>query len=59
MTVFGRVGKLNSGPAFLEQYGWHLVGDVSYEELAGRYVSPTGRVLATSPVERIVYPEKL
>jgi O-methyltransferase involved in polyketide biosynthesis len=48
-----------SWPAFLEKYGWHLVEDVSYEELAGRYVRPTGRVLATSPVERIIYAGKL
>jgi methyltransferase (TIGR00027 family) len=48
-----------SWPAFLEQYGWHLMEDVSYEELAERYVKPTVRVLASSPIERIVYAEKV
>lgn len=47
-----------SWPAFLGKYGWHMVEDISYEELAGRFVRPSGRVLSTSPIERIIYAEK-
>lgn len=44
---------------FLSSYGWRLVDDLQYEELARRYVKPTGRELSSTPVERIVYAEKL
>jgi methyltransferase (TIGR00027 family) len=43
---------------FLASYGWRLIEHYSYEELAERYVKPTGRVLASTPIERIVYAEK-
>ncbi|AAM03623.1 TPA: class I SAM-dependent methyltransferase [Methanosarcina acetivorans] len=46
-------------PKFLERYGWKVVEHVGYEELAGRYIRPTGRELASTPVERIVYAEKV
>lgn len=46
-------------PTFLKEYGWPLIEDVDYNELAGRYMKPTGRILASTPVERIVYAEKL
>jgi methyltransferase (TIGR00027 family) len=45
--------------SFLSSYGWRLVDDLQYEELARRYVKPTGRELSSTPVERIVYAEKL
>lgn len=45
-------------PALLAEYGWRLREDVSYVELAERYVQPTGRVLAATAVERVVYAEK-
>jgi hypothetical protein len=48
-----------SWPAFPERYSWHLIEDVRYEELAERCVKPTGGVLASSPIERIVYAEKV
>lgn len=44
---------------FLEEYGWKVVEHVGYDELAGRYVRSTGRELASTPVERIVYAEKV
>jgi methyltransferase (TIGR00027 family) len=44
---------------FLLEYGWSLIEDLAYKELARRYVAPTGRNLASTPIERIVYAEKL
>ncbi|MEJ2678841.1 MAG: SAM-dependent methyltransferase [Gemmatimonadota bacterium] len=43
---------------FVAGYGWHVVEHVGYDELAERYVAPTGRALASTPIERIVYAEK-
>jgi len=45
--------------AFLEPYGWRVVEHLGAEELAESYVKPTGRELATTPIERIVYAEHL
>jgi methyltransferase (TIGR00027 family) len=44
---------------FLAEYGWGLIEDVGYEELARRYIAPTRRGLVSTPLERIVYAEKL
>jgi methyltransferase (TIGR00027 family) len=44
---------------FLGSHGWDVVEHLGYEELAERYVEPTGRELSSSPIERIVYAEKL
>lgn len=44
---------------FLSGYGWRLINNVSYEELAKRYVEPTGRDLKSMSIERLVYAEKL
>jgi hypothetical protein len=35
---------------FLAAYGWHVVEDLDYEELAERYVKPTGRELTSTPI---------
>ncbi len=43
---------------FLKAYGWRVVEHLGYEELAERYAEPTGRTLASSPIERMVYAEK-
>lgn len=43
----------------LGAYGWRVVEHLGYEELAERYVKPTGRELASTPIERMVYAEKL
>lgn len=46
-------------PNFLEGYGWQVVEHVGYEELAERYIRPTGRELASTLVERIVFAKKV
>lgn len=46
-------------PDFLKEYGWRVSEDTGYEEMAEKYVKPTGRILASTPVERMVYAEKL
>lgn len=43
---------------FLDNYGWRFSEHIGYEELAARYVKPTGRQLAATPIERMVYAEK-
>ncbi len=43
---------------FLAPYGWQAIEHVGNEELAQRYVQPTGRKLATLAVERVVHAEK-
>ncbi|MBK8796518.1 MAG: SAM-dependent methyltransferase [Anaerolineales bacterium] len=44
---------------FLNDYGWRLIEDLSYEELGNRYVKPTGRQLMSMQIERMVFAEKL
>jgi len=44
---------------FLDPYGWRVTEHLGCQELAERYVKPTGRGLTCSPIERIVYAEKL
>lgn len=44
---------------FLGVYGWHVLEHLGYEELAERYVKPTGRKLVSMALERMVYAEKL
>jgi methyltransferase (TIGR00027 family) len=44
---------------FLKPCGWRVIEHLGYEELAERYVRPTGRELASTPIERLVYAEKL
>ena len=44
---------------FLGGYGWRVVEHLGYEELAERYVKTTGRELASTPIERMVYAEKV
>ncbi len=45
-------------PGFLKGYGWKIIEDRGYDELAGEYLKPSGRKLASTPLERIVYAEK-
>ena len=45
-------------PVLLGRYGWRLVSDHGYDELAEEYIKPTGRRLASTTVERIAYAEK-
>lgn len=44
---------------FLSGYGWCVLEHLGYEELAERYVKPTGRRLLSTQLERMVYAEKL
>jgi methyltransferase (TIGR00027 family) len=44
---------------FVGSYGWNVVEHLSYEELAEWCVKPTDRELAFTPIERMVYAEKL
>lgn len=46
-------------PDSLGRYGWRVIDHLGYDELAERYVKPTSRNLASTPVERMVYAEKL
>jgi methyltransferase (TIGR00027 family) len=46
-------------PTLLRNYGWRLIEDVAYDELATKYISPTDRSLSSTQVERIVYAEKV
>jgi len=43
---------------FLGEYGWRVLEHLGYEELADRYVNPTGRKLRSMAIERIVCAEK-
>lgn len=45
--------------SFLNGYGWRIIEDVGYHELADKYIAPTGRRLASTPVERMVYAERV
>lgn len=44
---------------FVEHYGWRVVEDIGYAELAAKYITPTGRQLRSTAVERIVCAEKM
>jgi methyltransferase (TIGR00027 family) len=46
-------------PAFLGGYGWRVVEDLGYDELAARYVATSDRRLGYTPVERLIYAEKI
>jgi len=43
----------------LDGYGWRVLEDVGYDELAARCIQPTGRQMLSTPVERMVYAEKI
>jgi methyltransferase (TIGR00027 family) len=45
--------------SLLMSYGWRIIEDVGYDELADKYIVPTGRRLASTPVERMVYAERV
>jgi len=45
--------------AFVAEYGWRLVEQAGPDELARRYVEPTGRALGTSALEWSAYAEKV
>ena len=43
---------------FLQPYGWKIIEHRTYDELAEKYLRPTGRHLSTLPIERIVLAQK-
>jgi methyltransferase (TIGR00027 family) len=45
--------------AFLGDRGWRVLEHLGYDDLAERYVKPTGRQLLSTPLERMVYAEKI
>lgn len=49
----------NEVAGILETYGWKLLEDRSYQELAEQYVAPTGRDLPSMEIERMVYAERV
>ncbi len=55
--LFGQ--KPGAWPEFLRDYGWRVIEDIGYDGLQEKYVKPTGRVLNSTLVERIVFAEKL
>ena len=48
-----------SWPQFLEEYGWKIIEDVGAEDLVEKYVKPTGRIFASTAIERIISAEKI
>ena len=44
---------------FLGEYGWRLLEHLGYDELGEQYVKPTGRMLLSMAIERMVLAEKL
>lgn len=46
-------------PALLRDYGWKLIEDVDYEELARKYLGGTGRSMRATQVERMVFAQKI
>jgi methyltransferase (TIGR00027 family) len=46
-------------PPLLQGYGWRVLEDVGYDELAARCIQLTGRQMLSTPVERMVYAEKI
>ncbi len=46
-------------PEFLSGYGWKLIEDRGYDELADEYLKPFRRKLGSTPVERMVFAEKV
>jgi methyltransferase (TIGR00027 family) len=44
---------------FLSEYGWQIVEHLGYDELAERFMKPTGRELPVMMIERMVYAKKL
>lgn len=47
-----------SVPEIIGSYGWHVIEHPSYENLAKRYVKPTGRNLAATLIEQMIFAEK-
>jgi len=46
-------------PQFLEDYGWNIIEDIGADDLAEKYVKPTGRKFVSTPIERGIFAEKI
>jgi methyltransferase (TIGR00027 family) len=46
-------------PQFLDKYGWRMIEDIGSEDLLNKYIKPTGRIFASTDIERIIYAEKI
>ena len=46
-------------PQFLEEYDYKIIEDVEVKDLIDKYVNTTGRTLASTPIERIIFAEKV
>lgn len=57
MWIFGM--NPEEWPDFLDHYSWKLIEDIDFRELHDKYISPTGRKLASTPIERLIYAEKI
>jgi methyltransferase (TIGR00027 family) len=55
--IFGK--EPEEWPDFLRDYGWEVCEDCGFDELAKRYIEPTGRKLTATPIERMVFAKKL
>jgi methyltransferase (TIGR00027 family) len=44
---------------FVDRYGWRVVEHLGYDDLDARYVRPTGRILQSMAIERMVLAEKV
>lgn len=40
---------------FIGAYGWRIIEQPTHDELTERYIKPTGRALASTPIEQLVY----
>jgi len=46
-------------PKFLEEYDYKIIEDVEVKDLTDKYMNPTGRKLSSTPIERIIFAEKV
>ncbi len=44
---------------FLEGYGWKLIEDVGADDIYNKYIKPKARDMTTTPIERIIYAERI
>jgi O-methyltransferase involved in polyketide biosynthesis len=44
--------------AFLDEYGWQEIEQLGSAEFTARYLTPSGRTMPVSEIERVVYAVK-
>jgi methyltransferase (TIGR00027 family) len=49
----------NLWPQFLDKYGWRMIENIGSEDLLNKYIKPTGRIFASTDIERIIYAKKI